>query len=224
VEIEPWFTHQIGRDSYYYRLESRLEFEWAITGRVQTAFYLVWRATAEDDGTAIVKSTDFRGMRNEWKFQISDPTKAPLGFGLYFEYGIQPHEFELEGKILVDKQAGPAIVAVNLVGELELKPGSGGTVTREGKIQVLAGASFKIHERINLGFELREMNVIVGKNLDLAMLSIGPVFSIRGESLWFAMTVLPQVFDFASMSHNMASAEALEIRMMVGVHQLFSLI
>ena len=219
MELEPWMTNLIGRDSFYFRMDSRLEFEVGLGNGVMTAIYLNHRAEAVDDGAGgLNRSSYFRGFSNEWKFSFSDPVADPLGFAAYFEWGLQPHEVEIEAKALIDKAFGPALLGVNIVGEVEIKPQPQARPEIEGKLIVLAGISFQLHRHINLGVEIREMNVFEHGDLELALLSAGPALSIQGERLWFTMTLLPQIVDLAAGGHNTTSAEWIETRMLVGFH------
>jgi hypothetical protein len=219
VEIEPWFTSQIGRERYYHRLDHRMELEWGLGKNVQTAVYLNFRAQAEDDGAEIVKETKFRGFSHEFKFALSDPVADPLGVGLYLEYGVQAHEYELEGKVLLDKAVGPVLLAFNVVGEVELKPqAAGADLEVEGKLIFLFGTSFRLSDHVHLGFEIRELNVFEHGEAELALLSAGPSLSIAGERAWFAATVLPQIVDLHAKDRNLEDAEHLEARLLFGIH------
>lgn len=219
VEIEPWFTSSMGRERYYHRLDHRMELEWGLGKRVQTAVYLNFHAQAEDDGSAIVKETKFRGFSHEFKFALSDPVADPFGVGLYVEYGIQAHEYEVEGKVLLDKAVGPVLLAFNAVGEAEIKPQADGAEAEiEGKLIFLFGTSFRLSDHVQLGFEIRELNVFEGRETELALLSAGPALSISGERVWFAATVLPQIVDLHTKGRNLDDAEHVEARMLFGVH------
>jgi len=219
VELEPWFTASMGRDTYYFRLDQRLELEWGLAKGVQTAFYLNFRAQAHDEGGVLVKETAFRGFSNEWKFSLLDPVADPLGLGLYVEFGIQPHEVELEVKLLLDKAVGPALLAFNAVGEVEIKPQAAGQAPEiEGKLIFLFGTSFSLGPHFALGFELRELNVFAGGELKLALLSAGPALHVRGERVWATLTVLPQIVDLKSRTHRTDDAEWLETRLIFGIH------
>ena len=219
VEIEPWLTSQIGRDRYYHRLDHRMELEWGLGKNVQTAVYLNFRAQAEDDGTDIVKETKFRGFSHEFKFSLTDPVADPIGLGLYVEYGIQAHEYELEGKVLLDKAVGPVLFAFNVVGEVEFKPQTDGADPEvEGKLIFLFGTSFRLSDHVHLGFEVRELNVFEHGATELALLSAGPALSIAGERAWFAATVLPQIVDLKAGGRNLESAEHVEARILFGLH------
>lgn len=220
VEIEPWLTASVGRDAYYFRLDHRMELEWGLGANVQTAFYLNFRVQAEDLGGGVMKKeTKFRGFSNEWKFSLLDPVADPLGLALYAEVGVQPHEIELEGKLLLDKAFGPVMVAVNVIGELEVKPQPEGAAPElEGKATFLLAGSVRLGKHVALGAELREMNTFEDGALQHAFLHMGPALHLRGDKVWFVLTAMPQLLDLASGTHNTKDGEWLETRIVFGIH------
>src|SRR5687768_11304036 len=95
-EIEIWNTLESGKDDYYRRLRHRIEYELGLGGNVQTAFYL--NLDQRLNGNVGL------GFSNEWKWKLFDPVANPVGLALYGELTLKPHETEVEGKILLDKQ------------------------------------------------------------------------------------------------------------------------
>src|SRR5262245_23386657 len=96
-ELEIWSTARIGKDiPYYARLDHRMEFEWGITNKLQTAFYLNFTNISMDDGNGMESEFEFEGISSEWKYQVSSPRKDPIGFALYGEIGLNTQEAELE--------------------------------------------------------------------------------------------------------------------------------
>lgn len=219
VELEPWFTATVGKDHYYFRMDHRLELEWGLGKQVQTAFYVNFRVQAEDVDGAIAQKTKFRGFSNEWKFSLLDPVADPIGLGLYLEFGVQPHEAELEAKILVDKVIGPVVLAFNTVGEVEVKPQAGGAAPEvEGKLIFLLGGSVMIGSHFAIGAEVRELNVFEHGELEHAWLHAGPAIHVRSERAWATLSVLPQIVDLKSGEHDISSGAAAEARLLVGIH------
>ena len=131
VDIEPWVTFSTGRDQFYTQLKSRLEFEYGLTDRLQTAIYLntSHKAFVADSAhhpgsdTSVYwfeESSDF-SISNEWKLNLLNPSVKPIGLGIYGEYTIAPREIELEYKVLLEKRSEKNIFAFNHVGELEFE-------------------------------------------------------------------------------------------------------
>jgi hypothetical protein len=219
IELEPWVTTRIGRSTFFFRMDHRLELEWGLGRGVMTALYLNHRVEAKADGAGgLTQTSKFRGFSHEVKFQLSNPVADAIGSALYFEYGVQPHEVELEAKTLLDKALGRTLLAFNLVGEMELKFVPESRPNIESKFIALLGASFELGRGVQLGLEVRNLNVWEGNELELALLSAGPALSVASENAWFAITALPQIYDFASSSHNIEDYEYIEARMLVGVH------
>ncbi len=217
-ELEPWFTATLGKDHYYFRLDHRMELEWGVAKGVQTAIYINFRVQAEDVDGTMAKETKFRGFSNEWKFSLSDPVADPLGVGLYFEFGVQPHEVEIEAKLLLDKVIGPVVVAFNTVGEVEVKPQpAGADAELEGKLIFLLGGSVMIGNHFAIGAEFRETNTFEHGELEHAWMHLGPAVHVRSERVWASLSVLPQLLDLKAGRHDL-SGGALEARLIFGVH------
>ncbi len=79
------------------------------------------------------------GVSNEWKFKLMDSAADAFGMGLYLEPEFEPDEFELETKLILDKNMGFWIWTFNLLAApafdyadtnesflLRLSPGGGG--------------------------------------------------------------------------------------------------
>lgn len=60
---------------------------------------------------------------NECKFQLSDPVANSIGSAFYLELGVGADEYEVEGKIILDKRINKNLFAMNIVCELELETG-----------------------------------------------------------------------------------------------------
>lgn len=219
VEVEPWFTTTIGKDRYYLRLDHRFELEWGLAKHVQTAFYINLRVQAEDLNGSIEPETKFRGFSSEWKFSLSDPVADPLGVGFYVEFGVQAHEFEVEAKLLLDKVIGPVTLAFNAVGEVEIKPQAAGADPEvEGKLIFLFGGSALIGKHFALGAEMRQLNQLEDGELKHAWLHVGPAIHVRSKRVWASLSVLPQLLDLKSGTHDLSSGAALEARLIFGIH------
>ena len=216
AELEPWLTHAFGREEAYTRLEHRLELELGLGGGLQTAFYFNHKSEAyEDPSGAVVLDSKFDGFSNEWKWQLTDPAADALGTGLYGELTLAPDETELEAKLLLDKQAGAALVALNLVGEAAREMGDDET---EVEFKVLFGTTFEVSESFHLGVEAREVTELDEGEAELLLLSAGPSLAFRPEAGWIALTFLPQLTDLAHQGRNLDEAEAMETRLVVGLH------
>ena len=85
-ELEPWTTVRAGRDNFFVELDHRLEFEFGLTRRLQTAIYLNFSALSFDDAVGNQRASEFlTGISWEWKYKLLDSLADPIGVGLYFE-------------------------------------------------------------------------------------------------------------------------------------------
>ena len=78
----------------------------------------------------------------------------PVGLAVYGEYGIGTTEYELEGKVIVDKKLDKWTVAANGVYELEVVPGynTANQLQWEGehKAELYASAAYEVKKGLNL--------------------------------------------------------------------------
>jgi hypothetical protein len=228
VELELWSTARVGRDDYYTRFDQRLELEVGLGHGLQTAFYMNFRAIAEETSDDIKKRFDFRGVSSEWKLKLSDPTADALGSAVYAEITWMPHEVELEAKLLLDKRLGDFLVAYNLVGELEIEieKSAGAEAEWEKKIIVenLLSFGFFASERTSVGVELRSPMVWKDGSLSYAALFAGPSVSFSDRSWWVAMSVLAQLPALKGSEGSpdevfvLDSQERFEARLLLGFH------
>lgn len=192
-ELEVWTTPRIGREDYYVRFDERLEFEIGLTDRLMTAFYLNWSAiTAEVAPDTRESETEFGGVSSEWKYKLMDPVADGLGLALYGELSGGTDEFEIEGKLIVDKQVGDLILAGNLVlaNEWELEADE---TEAEQEVEIDLAVAYFLRPGLTAGLELRNHNEIHEGDWEHSALFFGPVFGYATDSWWAALTILPQL-------------------------------
>ncbi|HJW30114.1 MAG TPA: hypothetical protein VJ508_12820 [Saprospiraceae bacterium] len=193
-EIEVWNTMLSGKADYYRKLAHRLEFETGLGHKLQTAFYL--NLDQSFNGPVDL------GFSNEWKWKLTDPVANAVGLALYGELGIESGETELEGKILLDKQTGRFLHAINLVVEEEWGKITVGpkTETEKATIGDLHYAlSFRINSGFNIGFESMLRNAWSSGNREFTTLFAGPCISLANENFWINATFLPQLSSLYSV-------------------------
>ena len=201
-EIEVWNTLENGRDDYYQRLTHRAEYEIGLGGNLQTSFYLnLSQKTFFDDATnQLVKEPAELGFSNEWKYKIMDPVANVVGLALYGEFTIEPHETELEGKIILDKQTGRFLHAVNIVVERgwEKEVETNQVITEAfTEAQFHYALAYRIKPGLHLGLESMFRNEWAPEH-EYNNLFAGPAFSFAREKFWVNGTFLPQITSFYS--------------------------
>ena len=224
AEIEPWTTFRIGRESFYNRMDNRLEFEAGVVDGLQTAWYFNWSSTTQDVDGVRAHESAFESVSNEWKLKLSDPVADALGSALYLEGSAGPSEAEVEAKVILDKRAGDFILAFNVVGEHEWEFGEGET-EREMTVELDFGAAWQATERFSLGVELRNHNEIKPDDgWEHSALFAGPAIGFSAEGWWTTLTILPQVLKLKGGEEDegrnlvLSGRERLEARVLFGFH------
>jgi hypothetical protein len=229
IDLELWHTSRFGhKDQFYHAQDQRMELEFGLGHNLQTAFYFNRYQTRYSDSLEGTLSSNEIGFSNEWKYKLSDPTVNTLGAALYGEWGIKGgDEFELEGKIILDKYIGKNLFAFNGVIEYEkefewengkIKSGESAT-----PVEFDLAYMYNISSNFGVGFELRNYNEVVkGEGWKNSVLSGGPTIDYR-TSKWFVIAnYLPQWVNIHKTNYSPNSKvlndlERAEARILIGI-------
>jgi len=193
MELENWVTWQRGTNpSRFDELDFRHELEFGVTNRFQISVYLAdWNYQQE----AKHSGYSYSDSALELIYNLSNPVADPLGLSIYEEIKGGDRFFELESKLIVQKNLGPLIVAYNTT--LEAIWEGHGLQQRQGEFQQSLGASYELSPRFSVGIEMLH-EVVFPEWRDEGKLSnffIGPNISVR-RGRWFAtVTALMQATD-----------------------------
>lgn len=223
-EIEVWTTLRSGREEYFRGIDHRLEFEIGLGKKLQTAFYLNYGYSKGIETRNEIQSANTQNsysFSNEWKLKLTDPVANSLGSALYFEYGIGSDEAELEGKIILDKQVGRTLHALNMVGEYEFEKEFGSEsgnleaeTEREAYVEFDYAFSYRIKDGLALGLEARNQNQFsVSNELESSVLSLGPCLSYYTSDFWLNFTLMPQIANFKGGGLELTEHEKIQIRL-----------
>lgn len=208
-EIEVWNTFRTGKTDYFARLDNRTEFEIGLGKNLQTAFYLNLTTATKTTSVLGLKSFNTQNeisFSNEWKYKLLDPVANPIGLALYGEYGIGANEYELEGKVIVDKKIGAVTLAANAIYEMELEPEYAGTEleleAEEHKADLNFSAAYALNPKFNLTMESAFKNVFAGGELEHSALYAGLGLSYVQNNFFINFTVLPQLKSFKGGDPN----------------------
>jgi len=209
AEYEQWVTWKTDRDSdsEYDRLEFRQEIEYDLTDRLQVALYLAdWRYTRATGGS----DTELLDTALEVIWNLSDPVRTALGVALYGEVKLDSELFELEGKLLLEKQVAGWIVAYNAVIESEWEGED--WAEDNGAFKQLLAVSYAATPRVSLGAEaLHEVGVEDWSDAGDALFYAGPnAHFLLGRGWWVTTTPLLQL-------SNQDEEPNLQWRTLVGV-------
>jgi hypothetical protein len=198
VELENTITwaRTIGNDARLDDIGFREELEIGITDHFQLGIYpLDWayRHGAEADGDGL----SYEGGAIELIYNLSNPVVDPVGLSLYEEISAGRQHFELESKLIAQKNFGPLILDYNATLEAEWK--AKGLEDHDGELQQALGASYEISPRISVGIELLHEFVFPdwrdeGK---IRNVFVGPNVALRRGNWFVTVTTLAQVTDTA---------------------------
>ncbi|MBI1338302.1 MAG: hypothetical protein GC164_15275 [Phycisphaera sp.] len=183
VEYEQWVTWKTDKpsDSTFNRVDFRHELELGITDNFAVAIYLAdWRFESSKGDT----DTFYRDSGVELVYRLTDPVEDPIGVALYGELLIGDKVIELEGKLLLQKNLGPWIVAYNLVIEAEWE-GAGYDEESKGVLENILGVSYQLIPALSVGGELvHEIEWAEWAGKPGHVVYLGPTVSFR-QSKWF---------------------------------------
>ncbi len=222
-ELEIWNTLRTGREDFYSRIDQRTEFEIGLGGKLQTAFYLnlTSKTTSEqDDSIKFLDTENEISFSNEWKLKLLDPVVNPFGLALYGEYSIGSKEYELEGKLILDKKVNRITIAANAIYELEVEPEfEHGEMEweKEQKADFNLALAYSFSPAFALTLENSYKNVIEGGELEHSALYSGLGISYAMENFWINLTALPQIKSFKGQTNtslNLNEFEKLQFRLL----------
>jgi hypothetical protein len=221
-ELEIWNTLRSGRNEYYSRFDNRTEFEIGLGSKLQTAFYLNLTSSTTSTEINSIKSLQTENeisFSNEWKLKLMDPVANPVGLALYFEYGIGSSEYDVEGKLIIDKRISNLTIAANAIYELEYAPFIEADVTdwaKENKADFDLAFAWSFSPKFALTLENTFRNVIIEGELEHSAIYTGPGFSWVQSNFWMNFTILPQVVSFRGQtgsSLNLNEFEKVQFRL-----------
>jgi hypothetical protein len=185
VEMENWVTWK--RTTNPARLDQvdfRHEFEFGITDKFQASIYLADWFYENDPAHCGFTYSD---SALELIYNLTNPVTDPIGLSIYQEIKAGDRVFELESKLIAQKNFGPLILAYNAT--LEAVWEGTGLTEREGELQQALGASYEISPRISVGLELLHEFVFPAwrDSEKIRNVFVGPNVSYR-QANWFVTT------------------------------------
>lgn len=231
AELETWVTYRAGREHYYQRYDTRVEFEGGVMSRLQSALYLNFSAWAQDTPDELTgeryrsSATVFQGISNEWKLSLLDPTADPVGLALYAEGTFGPELTELESKVILDKDFGAITTAVNAVGEYEWEHRGPGVRYTYALFEADLGVSMKLNQTLSLGGELsvpfRFYQTAPPGASSNAVVYLGPTLAARLGKFWVSTSAVVQIaapYGASSGVLNLEDHERFQVRSIWGFH------
>jgi hypothetical protein len=190
LDVENWITWS--RTSNPRRVDEvdfRHEFEFGITDKFQASVYVAdWFYAADPEHSGFTYSDSAL----ELIYNLTNPVIDPLGLAAYEEIRVGDRVFELESKLIAQKDIGPLILAYNAT--LEAVWEGTGWQNRQGELQQALGASYEISQRVSVGIEMLHEFVFPEwrDNERIRNFFIGPNVSFRHRNWFVTMTALAQ--------------------------------
>jgi len=193
VDVENWVTwSRTTNPQRVDEVDFRHEFEFGITDKFQASVYVadwLYAANAEHSGFTYSDSAV------ELIYNLTNPVVDPLGLAIYEEVRAGDRVFELESKVIAQKNLGPLILAYNAT--LEAVWDGVGLQNRQGEVQQAFGASYEISQRVSVGVETLHEFVFPGWRASehIQNVFVGPNVSLRHNNWFVTVTALAQATD-----------------------------
>jgi hypothetical protein len=190
VDFENWVTwSRTSNPEHADGVDFRHEFEFGITDKFQASVYVAdWFYAADPEHSGFAYSDS----AVELIYNLTNPVIDPVGLAIYEEIRAGDRVFELESKLIAQKDLGPFILAYNAT--LEAAWQGEGLHSREGEFQQALGASYDISQRLSIGVEMLHEFVLPQwqDNERIRNLFIGPNVSFRHKNWFVTVTALAQ--------------------------------
>lgn len=190
LEIENWATWKTtpegdGRSN---RFDFRHEIEYGLTDRTSLAVYVAdWKVV---NGQAYYQDTALEVIQN-----LTNPVTDVIGSALYGEAKLGDQLFKLEGKLLLQKNFGPIVLAYNAGIEAEWEGAEWGQFDEEsGEFMESFGISYQLTPKFFLGGEfLHEIGFAEWTTASDPVIYAGPNASFRHDRYFVTTTAMIQV-------------------------------
>ena len=221
MEVESWLTARTGKQDpgIGTQWEPRLEFEYALHGRLGAAAYLNFLREPGSD-------LKLHSPSIELIYALAEPGKIPGDPALYLETSESGDELELESKLLLAQRRGRWIGGANLIGEFEFRHNddellpSGKVLQNAFAGEITAALAHEFNPHFSLGVESRYRSEHPNFGAQSgAFLSVGPNFNLHFGEVQLAVGVLPQVWGTpGNADHlNLDDFEKVQTRVILGI-------
>ena len=187
LEMENWFTWRHTSDpARVDQVDFRHEFELGVTEKFQASIYLVdWNYTGNRESSGF----NYSDSAVELIYNFTNPVVDPIGLSAYEEIKIGDRGFELESKLIAQKNFGPLILAYNTTLEAVWERGE-----QDGEFQQALGVSYEISPRLSAGMELLHEIVFPDWRDEehIRNFFVGPNVSYRRGNWFVTVTALAQ--------------------------------
>lgn len=193
VELENWVTwkHSDNSAGKVDRFDFRHELEFGITDHFQAAVYLAnWTYDHRDPE----QKARYQNSGVELIYNFTNPTTDILGTAVYLEAVAGDENLEIEGKILLQKNFGPLVLAYNAVLEAEWEGHK--LEERTGEFSQTLGLSYELTRNLAVGGELlHEVEFPDWGKAEDGRVWVGPNVAFRSGRAYAVLAGLFQTTD-----------------------------
>jgi len=190
LDIENWVTwSRTNNPQRVDEVDFRHEFEFGVTENFQASLYVAdWFYSADRQNSGFTYSDSAL----ELIYNLTNTVTDPVGLAMYEEIRAGDRVFELESKLIAQKNLGPLILAYNVT--LESVWEGTGLQDREGELQQALGASYEISQRLSIGIEMLDEFVFPEwrDKERIRNFFFGPNVCFRHQNWFVTMTALAQ--------------------------------
>jgi hypothetical protein len=211
VDLTPLNAYDTsGRNVSYLASQFLTEFEIGVAERLELALYLTFVPTVnanviEPQYQAIMPEGN--GAKQRIRYTLAPLGEWPVDVGLYGELSENEHEFEFEGKILLQRRVGKLRVDANLWAEYELYYArqSDGSIQRDVVLNPTLGATYEITPKLSVGIDswmrgeypTNLVNPPATRPFALGPeYYVGPAVMMSFGKIWWTVAAYARVTDF----------------------------
>lgn len=194
-ELENWVTWGTSprEERRFQAVAFRNEIEFGVTEHFQIGIYFADWSYLEQP-SANEHGFSYESSAVELVYNLSNPTTDFLGLALYGEVRGGPDAFELESKLILQKNLGRFVIGYN--GTLEAAWEGDQLRERAGEFSQSFGVSYEITPAWLVGAELlHEIDLPEWREAEKSVIYGGPNVSSRHGNWWATVTPLVQLTD-----------------------------
>jgi hypothetical protein len=190
IELENWITwKRVTNSEQSDQIGFRHEIEIGVTDHFQASIYFVdWFYERDRNHSGF----NYSDSPIELIYNLTNPVIDPIGLSVYQEIQVGRQHFELESKLIAQKNFGPLILDYNLTLEAEWE--EQGLQERQGELQQAVGASYELSPRISVGLEFLHEFVFPDWRDEekIRNVFVGPNIAFRRQNWFVTVTALAQ--------------------------------
>jgi len=190
IESENWITwERVTNPEQSDQIGFRHEVEVGVTDHFQASIYFVdWSYARHRNQSGF----NYSDSAIELIYNLTNPVIDPVGLSVYQEIQVGRQHFELESKLIAQKNLGRLILDYNLTLEAEWE--EQGLREHQGELQQALGASYELSPRISVGLEFLHEFVFPNWRDEgkIRNVFVGPNVAFRHQNWLVTVTALAQ--------------------------------